>query len=198
MSDTFYQGYFVWGVNVVSGCMLLSVFGFFGIVQKNVYGEGVVPFEESLDDSSLSAMGDAGYSPREGRVFPKYGSSNLSDSHVKELFKDLLDYMEQEKPYLNSNLMIQELADSLQLPARELSRVINQTSGKSFLDFVNGYRLSEAKRVLIEKSSMNVLEVAMSCGFNSKSSFYQVFKKAINLTPSQYRKKERVENTGAE
>ncbi len=186
--DNYFDGSTIWALNVISGALLLSVFGFFGVVQKSVYGKGGGPLPLELaetDDANTAVVS----SPT------KYISSNLSDDHVKALYKELLDYMDESKPYLSANLMVTELAEALCLPAREMSRVINQMAGVSFLDFVNGYRLREAKKLLKVDKNMNVLDVAMRCGFNSKSAFYQVFKKTTNMTPSAYRKQAAAEST---
>lgn len=194
MLYSLFTGNTAWIINIVTGCTLLCIFGYFGIVQKNVYVMPPLPLDEELIHSlSPDGLRRDNLSNDTGVFKPsetvKYQSSNLSDSHVKELYKDLLDYMDQEKPYLNPSLAIQELAESMQLPARELSRIINQMAGKNFLDFINGYRINGATKMLCQKTDMNVLDVAMSSGFNSKSSFYQAFKKSTGMTPSQYRKK---------
>ncbi len=174
----------VWAINVISGAVLLIVFGFFGVVQKTVYESG-----RYMSSPILDRGGDGQDAVDMDSLLPKYVSSALSDEHVKELYDSLLGYMNNIKPFLDSNLMLIDLAEAMQLPAREMSRVINQMAEVNFLDFVNDYRLREAKKMLRENQSMNVLDIAMSCGFNSKSAFYQAFKKSTNMTPTVYRTK---------
>jgi len=105
-----------------------------------------------------------------------------------EQLKNLLQFMETEKPYLDDKLTLQKLAEQFNLPEKQLSLLINQQTGKHFFDFINEFRINDAKILLKEKSQLTVLEVLYEVGFNSKSSFYTAFKKETNLTPTDYRK----------
>ncbi|WP_214607032.1 helix-turn-helix domain-containing protein [Hymenobacter arizonensis] len=98
-------------------------------------------------------------------------------------------HMAQAEPYLDPELTIQDLANHLNLPVRELSLLINHHLGQHFFDFVNEYRIQKAKRLLKDDSRKNltVLEILYAVGFNSKSSFNTSFKKHTGLTPTQYR-----------
>ncbi|HCA07215.1 helix-turn-helix domain-containing protein [Chryseobacterium sp.] len=114
-----------------------------------------------------------------------------SDNEVKEQpeqLKSLLQFMETEKPYLDDKLTLQKLAEQIHLPEKQLSLLINQHTGKHFFDFINEFRINDAKTLLKEQSQLTVLEVLYEVGFNSKSSFYTAFKKETNLTPTDYRK----------
>lgn len=114
-----------------------------------------------------------------------------SDNKVKEepeQLKSLLKFMETEKPYLDDKLTLHKLAEQIHLPEKQLSLLINQHTGKHFFDFINEFRINDAKVLLKEQSQLTVLEVLYEVGFNSKSSFYTAFKKETNLTPTDYRK----------
>jgi AraC-like DNA-binding protein len=100
----------------------------------------------------------------------------------------LISYMENKKPYLDFDLTLQKLATQLDLPEKELSLLINQKIGKHFFDFINEYRIEDAKMLLKNQPQLTVLEILYEVGFNSKSSFYTAFKKETNITPSDYRK----------
>lgn len=100
----------------------------------------------------------------------------------------LLQFMKNEKPYLDDKLTLQKLADQINLPEKQLSLLINQHIGKHFFDFINEFRINDAKILLKEKSQLTVSEILYEVGFNSKSSFYTAFKKKTNLTPTEYRK----------
>jgi AraC-like DNA-binding protein len=115
--------------------------------------------------------------PRNGNKFP-------------ELKEKLLYYMETNKPYLKSDLKISELADSLSVPYYHLSQLINDEFSINFYDFVNKYRVEEAKKLLIEDTrNYKILAIAYEVGFNSKATFNRVFKKATDLTPSEFKEK---------
>lgn len=105
-----------------------------------------------------------------------------------EQLKNLMQFMETEKPYLDDKLTLQKLAEQFNLPEKQLSLLINQHTGKHFFDFINEFRINDAKILLKEQSQLTVLEVLYEVGFNSKSSFYTAFKKETNLTPTDYRK----------
>ncbi|KFF27880.1 helix-turn-helix domain-containing protein [Chryseobacterium vrystaatense] len=114
-----------------------------------------------------------------------------SESEIKEepeQLKSLLQFMKTEKPYLDDKLTLQKLAEQIDLPEKQLSQLINQHTGKHFFDFINEFRINDAKTLLKEQSQLTVLEVLYEVGFNSKSSFYTAFKKETNLTPTDYRK----------
>ena len=102
--------------------------------------------------------------------------------------KNLLAYMDTNRPYLNPELTLHSLADQLALTPRELSELINGTLGVHFFDFVNGYRIKAAKEILREERTKTILDVLHQVGFNSKSSFNTAFKKHVQMTPTAYRR----------
>lgn len=120
----------------------------------------------------------------------KYEKSTLTPERAERYLKKLLHCMETEKPYIDGDLTVQKLAEKLAVPSNHLSQTINEGLGQSFSDFVNSYRVEEAKRKLVDPASkhLSVLGIAEDVGFNSKSSFNAVFKKHTNTTPSEFRK----------
>lgn len=109
------------------------------------------------------------------------------------LNKDLLKlkkYMTDEKPFLNPALTIQDISNSLDIPVRELSVLINHQLGQHFYDFVNTFRIENTIDILKDpsKNKVTVLEILYEVGFNSKSSFNTAFKKHTGNTPTAYRK----------
>lgn len=120
----------------------------------------------------------------------KYQSYGLSKEKSNELYNKLLDYMINEKPYRNSGLMLSDLSKELEIPRTYLSYIINEYAGFNFFDFINKFRVEEAKRNLIIPNNMykNILEIALISGFNSKSTFNKIFKKFTGKTPSDYKK----------
>ena len=118
----------------------------------------------------------------------KYEKTRLKAEEVPGLKKKLLDYLEESKPYLNKNLTIGELADSIEVPAYQLSQLINDQLDKSFFELINSYRVQEVKLRFFEPKYRNLtlLGIAMECGFNSKASFHRIFKQLTNQTPTEY------------
>ena len=110
-----------------------------------------------------------------------------SDEDAGDL-KRLVAYVETQKPYLNPDLTLAALADQVAMTPREVSELLNQSLGMHFFDFINGYRIDQARDLLVNDPSQSILDILLASGFNSKSSFNTAFKKRVGLTPSAYRK----------
>jgi AraC-like DNA-binding protein len=110
------------------------------------------------------------------------------DGMVAEKLQEL---MKNEKLYLKSDLTVDQLAERSGYPSKKVSQVINDSFGKNFFDFINSYRIEEAKRIFQEATDpkQTVLEVMYACGFNSKSSFNTIFKEKTGVTPSSYKER---------
>lgn len=119
----------------------------------------------------------------------KYESSELNADDKRNFLGIILKKVENEKLYLDPKLTLPVLSKTTAIPVRYISQVINEELNKNFNDFINSYRVSECKKLLNknEENSKNILEAAYQSGFNSKSSFYDAFKKETGLTPSQYK-----------
>ena len=129
--------------------------------------------------------------PANGHIAPKYQGSTLIEEDKKRIADQILQHMQTSKPYLEPELTLEQLAGQLSLRPRILSRVINESMQQTFFDFINRYRIEEAKRLLTnpKDKKITVLEVLYEVGFNSKSSFNTLFKKHTGLTPSEFKKK---------
>ena len=119
----------------------------------------------------------------------KYERSALTPERADAFLKRLLDVMETEKPYTDGGLTLPRLAARLSVSTHHLSQVINERLGQSFNDFVNSYRVEEAKRRMADPAAghYSLLAIAEEVGFNSKSSFNAAFKKQTGMTPSEFR-----------
>ena len=93
------------------------------------------------------------------------------------------------KAYLEPDITLDKLAESLSIIPRDLSMLINRHFGINFYEFINKYRIEEAKRMLTDTKYQNttITDIYLAVGFNSKSVFYTFFKKFESVTPSQFR-----------
>ena len=125
---------------------------------------------------------------------PKYAEQKLTSFDNERYVEQLTTYMENEKPYLIPSLSLNDLAGKLLMSPRTLSQVINGSMNQNFFDFVNSYRIEEAKRILLDPSSQHetILEILYEVGFNSKSVFNSAFKKHADATPTQFRKSHKI------
>jgi len=103
----------------------------------------------------------------------------------------VLTYIKENKPFLIRNLTLQDLANALNTPAYKLSELINNQLHKNFFTLINELRVEEAKKRIIspEHSHLTLSAIGFDSGFNSKSTFHELFKKYAGVTPSQYKKK---------
>ncbi len=104
----------------------------------------------------------------------------------------LVDVLETQKPYLEPELGLADLARVLDVPRNQLSAVINQELGVNFYDLVNGYRVREFRAMLADpkRREEKILTLAFDAGFNSKPTFNKVVRKHTGKTPSRLREEE--------
>ncbi|WP_316762192.1 helix-turn-helix domain-containing protein [Pedobacter aquatilis] len=119
-----------------------------------------------------------------------YKKSGLDSVKVDDIFHALLAYMHDVKPFLRDDLSLSQLAKELSVNPNQLSQVINQRSGGNFFSFVNGYRVEEVKKKLMDPSfsHLSILGIAMDSGFRSKSAFNRIFSQQVGMEPGQYKK----------
>jgi len=157
--------------------LLIYTMGYLGLRQPAIFTQPLVSPQTAQEEGDASAE-------------EKYRKSGLDEATSSVFLGDLTGHMEANKPYLKGDLALPQLAQQLGISANYLSQVINEQLQVNFYDFVNGYRVEEAKRRLRDsrQQKTNILNIALDSGFNSKSAFYAAFKKATTMTPSQYRK----------
>ncbi|HER09981.1 MAG TPA: AraC family transcriptional regulator [Bacteroides sp.] len=201
LSITFYLGYvlmFIFGgIDILVGFMpfdpyelsfigltiLTFLFSVFGFNQSSIFEE-VVKYKDAEDVPENDGAG-------------KYQRSGLKKKDVARYISRIEAFMQQEKPYLDRELTIYDLSDSLEIPRHFISEVINEHMGKNFYNLVNEYRVEEVKQRLKDPAYQNltILAIAYDSGFNSKSSFNTIFKEKTGMTPSEYLKKVSARNS---
>ena len=149
--------------------------GFYGIQYRGIFTETSAVVQVDDDDEENKAAGN-------------YQKTGLKTDDAKIIHNQLLALMTKDKPFLEPRLTLGNLASMLGVTVHHLSQVINQFEGRNFYDFVNHYRVEEFKKRVEnpQYSSFSILAIALDSGFNSKSSFNQVFKKLTGQTPSEY------------
>ena len=120
----------------------------------------------------------------------KYEGYQLDDEIAAAYAKEAKDLMEKEKLYKNPDLTLPELAKKLKLSANTLSQVLNGYCGQTFYNFVNTYRLEEVISMMRDhrNDDKSILKLSIEAGFNSKSTFNNIFKKQTGMTPAEFRK----------
>jgi len=116
----------------------------------------------------------------------KYEKSSLTKEQGIAYRDSIRNYMVNQKPYLNNELKLNDLGEALDIHPHHLSQVLNDQFNLSFFDFVNKYRVEEAKMRFKQKDAETILQIAYEVGFNNKASFNNYFKKITKQTPSQF------------
>jgi len=115
-------------------------------------------------------------------------SNKIEEKLVKEIQEQIDVLFETRKIYTNPDLTLSLLAKELNIRPQLLSQFINDNLNKSFAQFINEYRIDEAKRLLKASNQFKIDAVGFESGFNSSSTFYSTFKKITGTTPSNYQK----------
>ena len=121
-------------------------------------------------------------------VEEKYKTNRLTEEECKELHKKLVAYVEKEKPYINPDLKMGDLASALDTSSHSLSYLLNQYLNQSYYDFINEYRVTQFKKMVADSqySRYTLTALAELCGFSSRASFFRSFKKSTGVTPNEY------------
>ncbi len=117
----------------------------------------------------------------------KNKNESFETSMLNEFYENLTKHMDLQKPYIDNELRLVNLADQLGFSTHLLSKIINKKYGRNFNNFVNDYRLKEAEILLQKEDGLIIKHIYFDVGFNNKNSFYKAFKQKNNCTPSQFR-----------
>ncbi len=159
------------------------------IVEENIKlikaEEKQILLEKIIGEEKLKTA----YPPK--TVLPENNKEDIQNEEAEnqiKLFSQIAFLMESEKLYILHDLNINTLAKKLNTNRTYLSKAINSVSGKSFNEFINEYRIAEAKRLLYSKESelITIDAIGKKAGFNSKATFFRVFKSLSGVTPNYF------------
>jgi len=123
----------------------------------------------------------------------KYNSSALSSEDKKRISKKIDAAMQDDKLYQDPNLSLPILSKHIKTNSNYVSQTLNEEIGETFFDYVNKWRVEEAIE-LIKTTDDTILAISLKANFNSRSSFYKVFKRHTDMTPKAYREKFKSQN----
>lgn len=149
----------------------MSYLGYFGLTQKTMFLTEII-----LDQPTL-VKGD-------------YNQKIINPKEENELTLKLEKLFNEDKVHLQSDLNLNDLSQKLQISSRKLSAFLNDDLYTNFYEKVNYHRVEEAKNMLATDKVLQykITAIGELCGFNSKSSFYRIFKKSTGYSPSEYRR----------
>lgn len=157
-----------------------------GVIYLGIYGiRNNIAFSE-LDQELAYEKSDT--DAEDDTPAPLPPKKQLEATQAAVYRTQLLQCMVTSKPYLNSKLSLRDLAARAEIPYYHLSTLLNQHLETTFYDFVNEYRVEEfiSLRQDAQNDHFTLLSLAYDAGFNSKSSFYSIFKKQKGISPTDY------------
>jgi len=119
----------------------------------------------------------------------KYKDKKIDNSVAADLSDKINQLMTEELMHRNANLTLPMLAKKVGVSVPQLSQYLNDNLNISFNNFINQYRIKDAKQLLIAEPNLTMENIAERCGYNSQSTFYNAFKKFEQITPAKYRQK---------
>ncbi len=167
---------------------LLEAPGFFKlygslITVLMVLGHGLIlrfpQIPEVLADELQDALAEAG---------PAVRRSQLAGVDVEEATAALRRQMEEDHVYRRFDLSLPVLAERTGVTPHQLSELVNTRLGMNYARLVKGYRVAEAKMLLLAEPQRSALDIGLSVGFTSLSAFYAAFRELEGMAPGQYRK----------
>jgi AraC-like DNA-binding protein len=178
----------------------VSVFflAYFSIKQKAIFAfkeKDIKEISQVIEYQDYKSEGKANSDEVElpNSVAVKEKPKRLSTEQVANLAVQLSSLMEHDKLFLDNDLNLPAVAEKLGINIHEASFLINETAKDNFYNFVNKYRVEEAKRLLAsaKMEQLNILGIAFASGFNSKTTFNTTFKRVVGISPSQYSKEQK-------
>lgn len=121
-------------------------------------------------------------------------SENKQGASLEELDDRLENFMNIERPWIDPELTLPLLSEQTGIPAYMITHIINDRRKSNFFNYINRYRVDAVRQLMADEKNddLTVLQLAFQSGFGSKSTFNSVFKNMTETTPSQFRKKVRI------
>lgn len=110
----------------------------------------------------------------------------VSDEPANELMSLINELMDKEKPYLNSELKVSDIADAFHLHRNDISACINSQMGCTFAQYINRYRIEYAKELMRRQPDKKISSIWMESGFGSEQTFFKTFRSATGLSPKEW------------
>lgn len=118
-------------------------------------------------------------------------SGSKDDMHFNDIYERVVSYFQSERPYLNSELTINDVVKVVFTNKLYISKAISMHTGRNFCQFVNYYRVTHSVDLFRKNPEMKVVELAVASGFNSVVSYNMAFRLFMSETPSDWCRKER-------
>jgi len=153
--------YMVWSISTV----MMYLIGYMGFKQK--------PINPTFDPILLDHN-------------PATEESSITGSRSK-IIQSMLELFEEKKIYLNNQLNIMDIVTEVGTNRTYISSIINQKYHQNFCSFVNGYRVEELKKHILENPDFNNDILAQLCGFGSEISMKRAVQAKTGMSVNEYK-----------
>ncbi len=154
-------------LTAIGSTFLIYFIGYYSLLHPQIFR----PLNEKTEIESTKTVRES-----------KDNIEDMSDVYLSKI----INRMEKEKDYRDQELTLQSFSGNINIPSYLTSKIINTKTGLNFYNFVNKYRIEEVKQELIKSNSPQIMQIAFDSGFNTKSSFYNYFKKHVGISPKEF------------
>lgn len=160
--------------------MLYTLFKTFNKLPSVASIEGI----ESILASFDTLAGVRAWLERELLVIIEELSSKKGASRRDEIVTDIVDYVRNRLH--DPMLTVEEIAEHVSLSSRHVRQLFKESLDVTLSEYILQERIAKVKE-LLATTDWTVTDIGERAGFQTKSHFFTIFKKATGLTPSQYR-----------
>ena len=119
-----------------------------------------------------------------------------SEEAAYQLLLRIRQHMDEQRPYLNSELKVRDIANYLGTNSRYISYCIKRVEQCTFSAYINKHRVAYAQQLMRRHPDIKLTEVYLKSGFANEISFFRTFKGITGMTPSEWKAKELANEKG--
>lgn len=159
-----------------------------GLALPNAHTERELVDDERREDAD-------GPPDAEDRKDPE---GDLQAEEARLLYASIHRWFQEEKPYLDVSLKVDDLAQRFGVPTRRITQALRFATGQGYSEYVNRYRIDEATRIMdgLDAGHLKIDVIAAQCGFSSRQHFRRIFEQVTGVNPSYYRSRTSDGRTG--
>lgn len=117
----------------------------------------------------------------------KYYNKKIDPPLAQELLQELQQYLLHSEAFKNPNIKVYDIATELNISKHQLSQLLNDNLGVNFSNYINNFRVEQAKRLLLTNTHFTIEAIGYEAGFNSKTTFFTTFKQIVGVTPKVFK-----------
>jgi len=168
---------------------LSTVVGFFGLTYLLIRFGRPVGYVHQSEENLSEVLKANELTANQNKANATYKKQHELSEEQKQSLLSVDQLMINDKVYLDPQFTQLKMAEALKLTRHSLSEILSYHSFGNFYELINHYRIAAVVEAIKTRPvTDNLINIAYDCGFSSKSTFNQVFKKHNQQTPSQYRK----------